>query len=66
MEPNKEIIDHYVDDFFNKILKDSNSHLAIMGPQQVYLDMSTLPKNIHIFKTVDAFKQKFLETSVFA
>ena len=65
VEPNKDIIDHYVDDFFNKILKDSNSHLAIMGPQQVYLDMSTLPKNIHIFKTVDAFKQKFLETSVF-
>ena len=66
VEPNKDIIDHYVDDFFNKILKDSNSHLAILGPQQVYIDMSILPKNIHIFKTVDAFKQKFLETSVFA
>ena len=66
VEPNKDIIDHYLDDFFNKILKDSNSHLAILGPQQVYLDMSILPKNIHTFKTVDAFKQKFLETSVFA
>ena len=66
VEPNKDIIDHYVDDFFNKILKDSNSHLAILGPQQVYLDMSILPKNIHTIKTVDAFKQKFLETSVFA
>ena len=66
VEPNKDIIDHYLDDFFNKILKDSNSHLAILGPQQVYLDMSILPKNIHTFKTVDAFKQKFLETSDFA
>ncbi len=65
VEPNKEIIGHYVDDFYQKIIKNSNAHLAIMGPQQVHLDLANLPKNIHLFKTVDAFKQKFLEASIF-
>ena len=65
VEPNKEIIDHYVEDFYQKIIKDSNAHLAIMGPQQVHLDLANLPKNIHLFKTVDAFQQKFLEASIF-
>ena len=65
VEPNKEIIDHYVEDFYQKIIKDINAHLAIMGPQQVHLDLANLPKNIHLFKTVDAFQQKFLEASIF-
>lgn len=66
VEPNKEIIKHYVEDFYQKIIKGSNAHLAIMGPQQVYLDLANLPKNIHLFKTADAFRQKFLEASIFA
>ncbi len=65
VEPNKEIIDHYINDFYQTILKDNNAQLAIMGPQQVHIDLTKLPKNIHLFKTVDAFQQKFLEASIF-
>ena len=65
VEPNKEIIDDYLEDFYQKIIKNNNVHLAIMGPQQVHIDLANLPKNIHLFKTVDAFQQKFLEASIF-
>ena len=65
VEPNKEIIDQYIDEFHQRILKDNDAHLAIMGPQQVHVDLAKLPKNIHLFKTVDAFQQKFLEASIF-
>ena len=65
VEPNKEIIDDYVNDFYQRILKESKATLAIMGPQQVYIDLTRLPKNVKLFKTLDAFRQKFLETSIF-
>jgi DNA-binding transcriptional MerR regulator len=65
VEPKKEIIDDYVHEFFNILLKDSNSHLAILGPQQININVDQLPRNIHLFKTVEAFRQKFLQTSIF-
>ncbi|OUX36789.1 MAG: MerR family transcriptional regulator [Flavobacteriaceae bacterium TMED42] len=65
VEPNKEVIDQYIEEFYQTILKSNNAQLAIMGPQQVYIDLSKLPQNIHLFKTLDAFQQKFMEASVF-
>ncbi len=66
VEPNKDIINEYMCHFYNTILKESDSHLAILGPQQVYIDKSKLPKNVHLFKNIDSFQQKFMETSIFA
>jgi hypothetical protein len=65
VEPNKKIINEYIETFYDSILSQGNSHLAIMGPQQVHVDVTRLPKNVHLFKTVDAFQQKFLEASIF-
>ena len=64
VEPDKEIINQYIDEFYHTILKNNNANLAIMGPQQVYIDLTKLPKQIHLFKTVDAFKQEFLEVPI--
>jgi DNA-binding transcriptional MerR regulator len=65
VEPKKEIINDYLHDFYNILLRDSNVHLAILGPQQININLDQLPRNIHLFKTVDAFQQKFLQTSIF-
>ena len=65
VEPNKEIIDQYLYDFHQRILKQNGARLAIMGPQQVHIDLAKLPSNIHLFKNVNAFQQKFLEASIF-
>ena len=64
VEPDKETINQYIDEFYHTILKNNNANLAIMGPQQVYIDLTKLPKQIHLFKTVDAFKQEFLEVPI--
>jgi hypothetical protein len=64
VEPDKEIINQYIDEFYHTILKNNNANLAIMGPQQVYINLTKLPKQIHLFKTVDAFKQEFLEVPI--
>ena len=65
VEPNKDIIDQYITDFHQRILKQNGARLAIMGPQQVNIDLAKLPNNIHLFKNVNAFQQKFLEASIF-
>lgn len=65
VEPNKEIIDDYLADFDNKLLKGNNAELVILGPQQIHVNTSNLSRNIHLFRTVDAFQQKFLESSIF-
>ena len=65
VEPNKDIIDQYITDFHQRILKQNGARLAIMGPQQVHIDLAKLPNNIHLFKNVNAFQQKFLEASIF-
>jgi len=65
VEPNKDIIDQYITDFHQRILKQNGARLAIMGPQQAHIDLAKLPSNIHLFKNVNAFQQKFLEASIF-
>ena len=65
VEPDKETIDQYINDFHHRILKHNSAKLAIMGPQQVHIDLSKLPNNVHLFKNVDAFQKKFLEASIF-
>ncbi len=65
VEPNKDIIDDYLDHFQSSVLRESNAKLAILGPQQVHIDTSKLPKNIRVFKTVDAFQQEFLQASIY-
>ena len=64
VEPNKDLIDQYIYEFYQTILKNNNANLVIMGPQQVYIDLNKLPKKIHLFKTVDAFQKKFLEAPI--
>ena len=65
VEPNKDIIDTYLEDFYNRLLKGNNAELAVLGPQQININISKLSKNIHLFRTVDAFQQRFLEASIF-
>ena len=64
VEPNKVIIDEYLRDFHKRIIKDTRAELAIMGPQQVHIDMTQLPNGINVINTVEAFQQKFLKAPI--
>jgi len=65
VEPNKDIIDDYLQNFHDTLLKHGNTSLAILGPQQFFVQKERLSKNIFLFNTIDAFQKHFLETSIF-
>ena len=45
--------------------KIKSSNLVILGPQQVHINTSKLSKNIKLFKSIYAFQDKFLKTSIY-
>jgi methanogenic corrinoid protein MtbC1 len=65
VEPNKDDINNYIKDFNDRLLKSKSSNLAILGPQQVHINTSKLSKNILLFKSISAFQDKFLKTSIY-
>ena len=65
IEPNKDDINYYIKDFNDRLLKIKSSNLVILGPQQVHINTSKLSKNIKLFKSIYAFQDKFLKTSIY-
>ena len=65
VEPNKDDINFYIKDFNDRLLKSKSSNLAILGPQQVHINTSKLSKNVIPFKSIHAFQDKFLKTSIY-
>ena len=66
VEPNKEIIDNYLADFNDRLLKGKPNNLAILGPHQININTTNLSKNIMLFKSVQAFEEKLLKASILA
>ena len=66
VEPNKEIIDNYLSDFNDRLLKGKPNNLAILGPHQININTTNLSKNIMLFKSVQAFEEKLLKASILA
>lgn len=64
VEPNKDIINEYLQNFHDTLLKEGNTSLAILGPQQIFVQKEKISKNIYLFKNIDAFQKQFLETSI--
>jgi len=66
VEPIKERIDEYFNNFYETILKNSDAELAILGPQQNHLEPNGLDeKQIKTFKTLEAFQEQYFSTEVF-
>jgi DNA-binding transcriptional MerR regulator len=65
VEPNKDEINYYIKDFNDRLLNNKSSNLVILGPQQVHINASKLSKNIKLFKSIRAFQDKFLKTSIY-
>ena len=63
--PNKDFINHYIEDFNDRLLERKSTNLAILGPQQSHINTAKLPKNIKLLKSINAFQDKFLKTSIY-
>ena len=66
VEPNKDVIDNYLLNFYDLILKNNATELAILGPQQLNINLTTLPDKINLFNSVLSFQAKYFKTDVFA
>lgn len=66
VEPNKNIIDDYLLNFHDLILKNNTTELAILGPQQLNINLKTLPDRINLFDSVLSFQAKYFKNDVFA
>ncbi len=66
VEPNKEEIMPFLNNFYNNLLKGRDSRLLIFGPQQIEIDIDSLPTQIELYRSVEAFISKYLEDAIFA
>ena len=65
VEPNKNEIMDYLNDFHQKILRDTQSKLLIFGPLQVEIDLSKMPNKIELFRSIDAFNVRYFQENIF-
>jgi DNA-binding transcriptional MerR regulator len=66
VEPNKDVIDNYLLNFHDLILKNNTTELAILGPQQLNINLKILPDKINLFNSVLSFQAKYFKNDVFA
>ena len=66
VEPNKEEIMPFLNNFYDNLLKGRDSRLLIFGPQQIEIDTESLPTQIELYRSVEAFISKYLEDPIFA
>ncbi len=65
VEPNREEIIEYLNDFQSNILDDTDSKLSIFGPQTQYIIDADLPPNIHVYTQIQPFLKEQLQIEVF-
>jgi len=65
VEPNKDDIMPYLNDFHEKLLSKTDSKLIIFGPQQLEIDTETLPRKIELYRSVESFITNYFMENVF-
>lgn len=65
VEPNREEIEDYLNDFLENILEDTESKLSIFGPQTQYIKDLDLAENIYIYTEIQPFLKEQLQIEVF-
>ena len=65
VEPNKDDIMPYLNDFHEKLLSKTDSKLIIVGPQQLEIDTETLPRKIELYRSVESFITNYFMENVF-
>ena len=53
VEPDQENINEYITDMHAKILENTNHELFLLGRMTQFITTKTLPKNIHLFNSIE-------------
>ena len=59
VEPNKDEIMPYLNEFHEKLLSKTDSKLIIFGPQQLEIKTDNLPDKIELYRSVESFMSNY-------
>ena len=65
VEPNKDEIDGYLKNFQDTILEGTESSLNILGPLQMLINPASVPAQVKLHPTFEAFRLEFFGEQVF-
>ena len=65
VEPNKDKIMSYLQDFHTQLLENYDSKLILFGPQQAFIDKDQLSDKIELHRSVESFVFKYFSENVF-
>lgn len=65
VEPNKEEINSYIDNFYTEIIRDYNNDLSVFGPMVDHIDTEGLPPQLHIYPQIEHFVEEQLKSKIF-
>lgn len=65
VEPNKNKINAYLDDFASEVLEGTNNRLSLFGPQVKHVDRVNLSEGIKVYTKIETFIQEQLDITVF-
>ena len=65
VEPNKEEINDYIDDFNKELIENTDNQLSIFGPQVKHIDKTLAAPGINVYDKIEDFVEEQLNVSVF-
>lgn len=65
VEPNKEEINEYIDDFNKELIENTYNQLSIFGPQVQHIDKTLAAPGINVYDKIEDFVEEQLNVSVF-
>jgi DNA-binding transcriptional MerR regulator len=60
VEPNKEIIEDYIDEMHEKLIKDSDNEILLLGRMTAEIKDKNKYKNIHIYNSIEELTSSYL------
>lgn len=60
VEPNKEILEDYIDEMYQKLIKDSNNEMLLLGRMTAEIKDKNKYKNINIYNSIDDLTTSYL------
>ena len=64
VEPNKDEIMPYLNEFHEKLLSKTDSKLIIFGPQQLEIKTDNLPDKIELYRSVESFMSNYFTQTI--
>jgi predicted transcriptional regulator len=60
VEPNQEIIVDYIDELYNKLLKNTDNEMLILGRMASHISEKNKYQNIHIYNSIEELTSTYL------